>query len=82
MDLSADDDLGDLNLDDDDGLDLDDEDLGELNLDEDASSKLDLARAYIDMGDNDGARTLLNEVTNEGDEAQIKEANDLLGSLE
>jgi pilus assembly protein FimV len=82
LDLSADDDLGDLNLDDDDGLDLDDEDLGELNLDEDASSKLDLARAYIDMGDNDGARTLLNEVTSEGDEAQIKEANDLLGSLE
>ena len=38
--------------------------------------------AYIDMGDNDGARTLLNEVTSEGDEAQIKEANDLLGSLE
>jgi pilus assembly protein FimV len=85
LDLSAeDDDLGDLNLDDDDGLDLDldDDDLGELNLDEDASSKLDLARAYIDMGDNDGARTLLNEVASEGDEAQIKEANDLLGSLE
>ena len=54
----------------------------DLSFNEDASTKLDLARAYIDMGDKDGARTLLNEVTSEGDEAQIKEANDLLGSLE
>ena len=60
----------------------DDDDLGELNLDEDAASKLDLARAYIDMGDNDGARTLLKEIVSEGDEGQIKEANDLIGSLE
>jgi pilus assembly protein FimV len=61
---------------------VEEDDDDELSFDLDAGSKLDLARAYIDMGDNDGARTLLNEVTNEGDEAQIKEANDFLGSLE
>ncbi len=61
---------------------VEEDDDDELSFDLDASSKLDLARAYIDMGDNDGARTLLNEVTSEGNEAQIKEANDFLGSLE
>ena len=83
--LDLDDDLGDLDLeaDEDVNLDLDDdEDLGELNLDEDASSKLDLARAYVDMGDNDGARALLNEVVLEGDAEQIQEANELLEKLD
>lgn len=69
-------------LDDDLDLSLDgDDDLGELNLDEDASSKLDLARAYIEMGDNDGAKSLLEEVIGEGDEQQVSEANELLGKI-
>ena len=29
-------------------------------------TKLDLARAYMDMGDPDGARSILNEVLQEG----------------
>ena len=70
-----------LNLDGDD-LDLDDDDLGELNLDEDASTKLDLARAYIDMGDNDGAKTLLKEVLAEGAESDIAEANEMMEKLD
>ena len=71
-----------LDLGDDDSLDLaDDEDL-ELNLDENASTKLDLARAYIDMGDNDGAKSLLQEVISEGTEADIKEANELMEKLD
>jgi len=52
-----------------------------LNLDEDASSKLDLARAYIEMGDNDGAKPLLQEVLEEGDDVQVNEANELLGNI-
>jgi pilus assembly protein FimV len=64
----------------DDGLELSDDD-DELNLDQDASSKLDLARAYIEMGDNDGAKPLLEEVLDEGDGAQISEANELLGNI-
>ena len=69
-------------LDDDEDLDLgefDDDD--DLNLDEDTSSKLDLARAYIEMGDNDGAKPLLQEVLAEGDDVQVSEANELLGNI-
>ena len=41
-------------------------------------SKLDLARAYIEMGDTDGARTLLAEIVNIGTPAQQIEAKELL----
>ena len=46
-----------------------------------SATKLDLARAYIDMGDDDGAREILGEVIAEGDTTQKSEANDLLGKL-
>ena len=78
----VDDDAVELDLDDDGEFDLgfaDDDD--ELNLEEDAGSKLDLARAYIEMGDNGGAKPLLEAVLSEGDEAQIGEANELLGNI-
>jgi len=45
-------------------------------------TKLDLARAYIDMGDAEGARSILGEVVEEGDEAQQEEARQLLESLD
>ena len=41
-------------------------------------SKLDLARAYIDMGDEDGARPVLLEAINHGDPGQQAEARELL----
>jgi len=44
-------------------------------------TKLDLARAYIDMGDPDGARSILGEVLEEGDDGQKSEAKDLLDGL-
>jgi pilus assembly protein FimV len=44
-------------------------------------TKLDLARAYVDMGDPDGARSILNEVLEEGDPAQRQEARQLLDAL-
>jgi pilus assembly protein FimV len=44
-------------------------------------TKLDLARAYIDMGDPDGARSILNEVLEEGDPGQRQEALKLLTEL-
>jgi len=49
---------------------------------DEASTKLDLARAYIDMGDIDGAKDILEEVTKEGSDEQQTEAKDLLGSLD
>ncbi len=51
-------------------------------LGEDAvATKLDLARAYIDMGDSDGARAMLQEVLAEGSGAQQGEAQRLIDSL-
>ena len=44
-------------------------------------TKLDLARAYMDMGDPDGARNILEEVLNEGSAAQKQEAKRLMESL-
>lgn len=45
------------------------------------ATKLDLARAYIDMGDAEGARDILNEVVAEGKPAQKAEAQKLLASV-
>ena len=44
-------------------------------------TKLDLARAYIDMGDPEGARSILDEVLAEGNPVQRKEAERLLAGL-
>ncbi|MDE2138430.1 MAG: hypothetical protein KGJ68_13440 [Gammaproteobacteria bacterium] len=44
-------------------------------------TKLDLARAYMDMGDPDGARNILEEVMSEGSAAQKQEAQRLMESL-
>ncbi len=44
-------------------------------------TKLDLARAYIDMGDPEGARSILDEVAAEGSTEQQQEARKLLDDL-
>ena len=44
-------------------------------------TKLDLARAYVDMGDPEGARSILGEVLKEGSASQKLEAQQLLDSL-
>ena len=44
-------------------------------------TKLDLARAYVDMGDPEGARSILEEVLHEGDPGQKDEAQQILDSL-
>ena len=54
----------------------------DLLIGEDAvGTKLDLARAYLDMGDPDGARSMLEEVLSEGSDLQRNEAKDLLGRM-
>ena len=45
------------------------------------STRLDLARAYLDMGDPEGARSMLDEVLAEGNAAQKEEARKLLAEL-
>ncbi|MFI4887513.1 MAG: FimV/HubP family polar landmark protein [Burkholderiales bacterium] len=47
----------------------------------DAATKLDLAKAYQEMGDVDGAREILQEVLHEGDDLQKSEAQSLLSKL-
>ena len=44
-------------------------------------TKLDLARAYMDMGDPEGARSILDEVLQEGNASQKQEAQRLIASL-
>lgn len=48
---------------------------------DEAGVKLDLARAYLDMGDHEGARSLLDEVIAEGTSAQRQEAESLLKEI-
>jgi pilus assembly protein FimV len=63
------------------GLDLDLGDAsGDVELD-DVGTKLDLARAYVEMGDKEGAREILNEVIAEGNDKQKTDAKGMLVSL-
>ena len=48
---------------------------------QEVATKLDLAKAYQEMGDKDGARELLNEVVKEGDAAQKGQAEQMLSAL-
>ncbi|MFT4518581.1 MAG: pilus assembly protein FimV [Halioglobus sp.] len=74
LDLSADFDTGPVVVEDDE----------ELVIAADAnglSTKLDLARAYLDMGDEDGAREILDEVVAEGGEELKAEARSLIDRI-
>ena len=68
------------------GIDLDelaaaDDEFDFLEGTDESGTKLDLARAYIDMDDFDGARELLQEVSQEGNDEQKKEARNLMDNL-
>jgi len=90
------DDRSDQSLDLDIGADLDDDDdvptqalspeqvsgdLHDARTMTEVGTKLDLARAYVDMGDPSGARSILEEVLDEGDAGQRQQAQQLLDSL-
>ncbi len=57
------------------------DDLNEARTMTEVGTKLDLARAYVDMGDPAGARSILEEVLDEGDDGQKQQAQQLLDSL-
>lgn len=57
------------------GLDFLSEDADEV------STKLDLAKAYIDMGDEESARGILEEVVSDGSAEQMAEAREILGRI-
>jgi len=48
---------------------------------DEVGTKLDLAKAYIDMGDPDGARSILDEVLEEGTPPQQQEAQQLMQQI-
>ena len=48
---------------------------------DEVATKLDLARAYVEMGDEDGARAILEEVLAEGSQTQRGDAENLLEKL-
>jgi pilus assembly protein FimV len=59
-----------------------------LHVDEDefagedgVGTKLDLAKAYLDMGDPEGARSMLEEVLSEGNDSQKGEARRLMAEI-
>ncbi|MFT6753536.1 MAG: pilus assembly protein FimV [Candidatus Azotimanducaceae bacterium] len=87
LDLEGDDDLlldleDEISLDSEDEISLDSEDEAFfLDLDEDEGNKLDLARAYIDMGDVDSARSVLKDVLASSVEDDVNEANKLLEKI-
>ncbi|KGE04304.1 FimV/HubP family polar landmark protein [Pseudohaliea rubra] len=58
-----------------------DEDLVFADEGDQIATRLDLARAYLDMGDSDGARSILQEVVRDGNADQQEEANTLLARL-
>lgn len=49
--------------------------------DDAVATKIDLARAYLDMGDSEGARSMLEEVLTEGSASQREEAGKLLSEI-
>lgn len=51
------------------------------DLEDTVSTKLELARAYLDIGDTEGARGMLQEVLEEGNTAQQGEARRLLDEI-
>jgi pilus assembly protein FimV len=53
---------------------------GDITMSE-VGTKLDLARAYVDMGDPEGARSILEEVLKEGSAAHKQEAERLMAVL-
>ncbi|MDX2457637.1 MAG: FimV/HubP family polar landmark protein, partial [Gammaproteobacteria bacterium] len=61
----------------------DEEDASEglLNNTDEVTTKLDLAHAYMDMGDPDGARSILDEVMGEGNDEQKREAEGIISKL-
>src|SRR5690554_3361566 len=61
-----------------DGLD---DDFGMLAGTDETATKLDLARAYVEMGDAEGARDILDEVIAEGTSAQQDTAREMIAQL-
>jgi pilus assembly protein FimV len=63
------------------GLDLSLSDVGGEDEFDEVATKLDLARAYLEMGDKEGAREILQEVISEGNDRQKSDAQGIMATL-
>ena len=68
------------------GIDLDELEMADDEFDfltgtDECATKLDLARAYVDMEDFEGAKELLEEVVQEGSDQQRQDARDLMDKI-
>ncbi len=63
-------------------VDLDVDSLTPESVDAEAiETKLDLAKAFLEMGDSEGARDILEEIRQEGNDSQREEADKLLAEM-
>lgn len=86
LELSSDEEIStpsDLNISDanDDTVVTADDELDFFEESDEVSTKLDLAKAYMDMGDREGAEDILNEVMEEGNDRQKSDAKVLMENL-
>jgi pilus assembly protein FimV len=56
-------------------------DIDEQSEDEEMASQLDLAKAYIELGDNENAKNILDEIVAQGNETYRKQAEELIGQI-
>jgi len=76
-DVFGNEDIAELDISDDDEYEDEDED----DVADDVDTQLDLARAYVEMGDIEGTREIINEILETGSEEQCNEAQAILDSL-
>jgi len=81
VDIAAEDELDDF-----DETDFDSDEFDDIDLDSeeesDIETQLDLARAYVEMGDTDGTKEIIAEIMETGTDEQREEAQKILDSLE
>lgn len=53
----------------------------EQSQEDEVSTKLDLAKAYVELGDQDSARSILNEILQEGNDSQKQQAQELMSQV-
>jgi pilus assembly protein FimV len=56
-------------------------DIEEQTEDDEMASQLDLAKAYIELGDSENAKTILDEIMAQGSENYRKQAEELIGQI-
>ncbi|MBI4006574.1 MAG: hypothetical protein HY356_07875, partial [Gammaproteobacteria bacterium] len=54
---------------------------GEQSAEDEIATQLDLAKAYVELGDKDNARTILDEIVANGNSEQRQQAQELLGQI-